>query len=410
MVEHLGEMRFPAWRSKRWQDFHTLHIWLGKHSCCLIQANQILRWHQQTEPIQPETVVELLKGQQYKRCRLLLELPWIWLEAAETISVRTEEWPFYLRHHLQLPELPGPQQPVGWQHLKGSPPKTLLAQLSPQARELQRLLSQGRSRPLQVLPALLPWFQILSTEGDWLLKGLEQTTVLRWNAGSLQQLWSLPQWERQTEELWREDLLDQVLWQEQRLVDDHGELNRSLLQQILQTPHPEKNFQWYRPRTSLKRILRWVAVLFVLLSIAGGAFTIHHWESRRDQLRQELRQLEAHLGQRRKENPPVDLQREQARKAWEAEIAARPRVNIDYLDAISNALGESWLEQMQLTPTGANLILLLMDPVHIASILQQFEKLPFVNTVELNLQRSIELKGETVQQLHVQLQWVSKSP
>ena len=145
--------------------------------------------------------------------------------------------------------------------------------------------SQGRSRPLQVLPALLPWFQTLSTEGDWLLKGLEQTTILRWNAGSLQQLWSLPQWERQTEELWREDLLDQVLWQEQRLVDDHGELNRSLLQQILQTPHPEKSFQWYRLRTSLKRILRWVAVLFVLLSIAGGAFTIHHWESRRDKLR-----------------------------------------------------------------------------------------------------------------------------
>ncbi|MEC7222351.1 MAG: hypothetical protein VXW29_18280, partial [SAR324 cluster bacterium] len=132
------------------------------------------------------------------------------------------------------------------------------------------MLSQGRSRPLQVLPALLPWFQTLSAEGDWLLKGLEQTTILRWNAGSLQQLWSLPQWERQTEELWQEDLLDQVLWQEQRLVDDHGELNRSLLQQILQTPHPEKNFQWYRPRTSLKRILRWVAVLFVLLSIAGG--------------------------------------------------------------------------------------------------------------------------------------------
>ena len=123
MAEHLGEMRLPAWRSKRWQDFHTLHIWLGKHSCCLIQANQILRWHQQTEPIQPETVVELLKGQQDKRCRLLLELPWIWLEAAETISIRTEEWPFYLRHHLQLPELPVPQQPVGWQHLKGSPPK-----------------------------------------------------------------------------------------------------------------------------------------------------------------------------------------------------------------------------------------------------------------------------------------------
>ena len=67
-------------------------------------------------------------------------------------------------------------------------------------------------------------------------------------------------------------------------------------------------------------------------------------------MRQELRQLEARLEQRREENPPVDLQREQARKAWEAEIAARPRVNIDYLDAISNALGESWLEQMQLTP------------------------------------------------------------
>ena len=73
-------------------------------------------------------------------------------------------------------------------------------------------------------------------------------------------------------------------------------------------------------------------------------------------------------------------------------------------------MGESWLEQMQLTPTGANQILLLKDPIHIASILQQFEKLPFVGTVELNLQRSIELKGETVQQLHVQLQWVSKSP
>ena len=65
---------------------------------------------------------------------------------------------------------------------------------------------------------------------------------------------------------------------------------------------------------------------------------------------------------------------------------------------------------MQLTPTGANLILLLMDPIQIASILQQFEKLPFVNTVELNLQRSIELKGETVQQLQVQLQLISKSP
>ena len=220
----------------------------------------------------------------------------------------------------------------------------------------------------------------------------------------------LPQWERQTEELWRENLLDQVLWREQHLVDDHGELNRSLLQQILQTPHPEKNFQWYRPRTSLKRILHWVAVLFVLLSIAGGAFTIHHWESRRDQLRQELQQLEVRLEQHCKENPTVNLQREQARKAWEAEIAARPRVNIDYLDAISNALGESWLEQMQLTPTGANLILLLMDPIHIASILQQFEKLPFVGTVELNLQRSIELKGQTVQQLQVQFQWVSKLP
>ena len=289
-------------------------------------------------------------------------------------------------------------------------PKTLLAQLSPHACELQRLLSQGRSRPLQVLPALLPWFQTLSTEGKWLLKGVEQTTVLRWNAGSLQQLWLLPQWERQTEELWRENLLDQVLWQEQRLIDDHGELNRSLLQQILQTPHPEKSFQWYRPRTSLKRILRWVVVLFVLLGMAGRAFTIHHWESRRDQLRQELQQLEVRLEQHCKENPPVNLQREQARKAWEAEIAARPRVNIDYLDAISNALGESWLEQMQLTPTGANLILLLMDPIHIASILQQFEKLPFVNTVELNLQRSIEFKGQTVQQLHVQFQWVSKLP
>ncbi|MBT7202396.1 MAG: hypothetical protein HN867_02750, partial [Deltaproteobacteria bacterium] len=56
-----------------------------------------------------------------------------------------------------------------------------------------------------------PWFQTLPTEGNWLLKGLKQTTILRWDVGSLQQLWSLPQWERQTEELWREDLLDQVL-------------------------------------------------------------------------------------------------------------------------------------------------------------------------------------------------------
>ena len=142
----------------------------------------------------------------------------------------------------------------------------------------------------------------------------------------------------------------------------------------------------------------------MLLSIAGGVFTIHHWESRRDQLRQELRQLETRLEQHREENPPVDLQFEQARRAWEADIAARPRVNIDYLDTISNTLGESGLEQMQLTPTGANLILLLMDSIHIASILQQFEKLPFVDTVELHLQRSIELKGKTVQQLHVQLQ------
>jgi hypothetical protein len=144
--------------------------------------------------------------------------------------------------------------------------------------------------------------------------------------------------------------------------------------------------------------------------MAGRAFTIHHWESRRDQLRQELQQLEVRLEPHFKENPTVNLQREQARKAWEAEIAARPRVNIDYLDAISNALGKSWLEQMQLTPTGANLILLLMDPIHIASILQQFEKLPFVNTVALNLRRSIELKGQTVQQLQVQFQWVSKLP
>ena len=77
----------------------------------------------------------------------------------------------------------------------------------------------------------------------------------------------------------------------------------------------------------------------------------------------------------------------------------------------STALRESWLEQIQLTPpTDANLILLLMDPIHIASISQQFEKCPFVNMVELNLQRSIELKGQTVQQLQMQLQWVSKSP
>ena len=86
-------------------------------------------------------------------------------------------------------------------------------------------------------------------------------------------------------------------------------------------------------------------------------------------------------------------------------------MSIDYQDAISTALRESWLEQIQLTPpTDANLILLLMDPIHIASISQQFEKLPFVDMVELNLQRSIELKGQTVQQLQMQLQWVSKSP
>ena len=86
-------------------------------------------------------------------------------------------------------------------------------------------------------------------------------------------------------------------------------------------------------------------------------------------------------------------------------------MSIDYQDAISTALRESWLEQIQLTPpTDANLILLLMDPIHIASISQQFEKLPFVDMVELNLQRSNELKGQTVQQLQMQLQWVSKSP
>ena len=86
-------------------------------------------------------------------------------------------------------------------------------------------------------------------------------------------------------------------------------------------------------------------------------------------------------------------------------------MSVDYQDAISTALRESWLEQIQLTPpTDANLILLLMDPIHIASISQQFEKLPFVDMVELNLQRSIELKGQTVQQLQMQLQWVSKSP
>ncbi len=87
-------------------------------------------------------------------------------------------------------------------------------------------------------------------------------------------------------------------------------------------------------------------------------------------------------------------------------------MSVDYQDAISTALRESWLEQIQLTPppTDANLILLLMDPIHIASISQQFEKLPFVDMVELNLQRSNELKGQTVQQLQMQLQWVSKSP
>ena len=86
-------------------------------------------------------------------------------------------------------------------------------------------------------------------------------------------------------------------------------------------------------------------------------------------------------------------------------------MSVDYQDAISTALRESWLEQIQLTPpTDANLILLLMDPIHIASISQQFDKLPFVDMVELNLQRSIELKGQTVQQLQMQLQWVSKSP
>ena len=86
-------------------------------------------------------------------------------------------------------------------------------------------------------------------------------------------------------------------------------------------------------------------------------------------------------------------------------------MRIDCQDAISTALRESWLEQIQLTPpTDADLILLLMDPIHIASISQQFEKLPFVDMVELNLQRSIELKGQTVQQLQMQLQWVSKSP
>ena len=86
-------------------------------------------------------------------------------------------------------------------------------------------------------------------------------------------------------------------------------------------------------------------------------------------------------------------------------------MSVDYQDAISTALRESWLEQIQLyPPTDANLILLLMDPIHIASISQQFEKLPFVDMVELNLQRSNELKGQTVQQLQMQLQWVSKSP
>ena len=86
-------------------------------------------------------------------------------------------------------------------------------------------------------------------------------------------------------------------------------------------------------------------------------------------------------------------------------------MSVDYQDAISTALRESWLEQIQLTPpTDANLILLLMDPIHIASISQQFEKLPFVDMVELNLQRSIELKGQTVQQLQMQPQWVSKRP
>ena len=85
-------------------------------------------------------------------------------------------------------------------------------------------------------------------------------------------------------------------------------------------------------------------------------------------------------------------------------------MSVDYQDAISTALRESWLEQIQLTPPDANLILLLMDPIHIASISQQFEKLPFVDMVELNLQRSNELKGQTVQQLQMQLQWVSKSP
>ena len=79
----------------------------------------------------------------------------------------------------------------------------------------------------------------------------------------------------------------------------------------------------------IKRILQ-VAVLFVLLSIAGGAFTIHHWNTTRSVVLR-ARQLEARLEQRRKESPQL-IYGEQARKAWEAGIAARPRVNIDYLD------------------------------------------------------------------------------
>ena len=54
-------------------------------------------------------VVETLEGQRYKRCQLLLELHWFWLEAVETLPVLTEERPFCLRQHLQLPEPPEPQ-------------------------------------------------------------------------------------------------------------------------------------------------------------------------------------------------------------------------------------------------------------------------------------------------------------
>ena len=391
------------WWPSHWQSPQTLQVWLGERSCCLMQAGQVLLWHRQAAPLTPQEVLDLLQPHPHRKGRLLLEFPWVWLEATETLPVDQNEWPFYLQHRLQLPEPPGSQQTVGWQHLSDSPSRTLLALLSPPAHQLRQALLLQSAR-WQVLPALLPWWHSLPEEGNWVLKGLEQTAVLAQKAGQLQDLWFLPQ-SPEIQSTLLEDLLAGNVWQEQGLVSAEGALQTTRLHQILQVPHPEQGFEWYRRRAAWKDPQRWLFGTLLLSVLTGSVGGMIYWEERREVLRRELQQLEVQLQQVQRARPPVDLAAQQAWENWTRAVAERPRLNSSYLQELPTALGEAWLENLHLTPTGAELVLLLLQGAQIPTILQQLEALPFVGQVQLSLQRQVELEGQDVQQLRIRLQW-----